>query len=68
MQWKSHIIIVQLTNLRQLREAVTSIWTRFAEECFQHLVESMPGELNKQMQFVVSVYKQPEGKLGAGEK
>ncbi len=33
---------VQLTNLQQLCDAVMSIWTRITEECFQHLVESMP--------------------------
>ncbi len=33
---------VQPTNLQQLRDAVTSICTKISEECFQHLVESMP--------------------------
>ncbi len=33
---------VQLTNLQQLHDAIMSIWTRISEECFQHLVESMP--------------------------
>ncbi len=33
---------VQPTNLQQLREAIMSIWTKISEECFQHLVESMP--------------------------
>ncbi len=37
-----HIMDVQLTNLQQLRDAIMSIWTRISEECFQHLVESMP--------------------------
>ncbi len=36
------IMDVQLTNLQQLRDAIMSIWTKFSEECFQHLVESMP--------------------------
>ncbi len=36
------IIDVQLTNLQQLRDAIMSIWTKISEECFQHLVESMP--------------------------
>ncbi len=36
------IIDVQPTNLQQLRDAVMSIWTKISEECFQHLVESMP--------------------------
>ncbi len=33
---------VQPTNLQQLRDAIISIWTKISEECFQHLVESMP--------------------------
>ncbi len=33
---------VQPTNLQQLRDAIMSIWTNISEECFQHLVESMP--------------------------
>ncbi len=36
------IIDVQPTNMRQLRDAIMSIWTKISEECFQHLVESMP--------------------------
>ncbi len=36
------IINVQPTNLQQLRDAIMSIWTKISEECFQHLVESMP--------------------------
>ncbi len=32
----------QPTNLQQLRDAIMSIWTKISEECFQHLVESMP--------------------------
>ncbi len=36
------IMNVQPTNLQQLRDAVMSIWTRISEECFQHVVESMP--------------------------
>ncbi len=36
------IIDVQLTNLQQLRDAIMSIWTKISEECFQHIVESMP--------------------------
>ncbi len=27
-------------NLQQLRDAIMLIWTKFSEECFQHLVES----------------------------
>ncbi len=33
---------VQPTNLQQLRDAIMTIWTKISEECFQHLVESMP--------------------------
>jgi len=33
---------VQPTNLQQLCDAIISIWTKICEECFQHLVESMP--------------------------
>ncbi len=36
------IMDVQLTNLQQLRDAIMSIWKKISEECFQHLVESMP--------------------------
>ncbi len=42
MEWEIHIMDVQLTNLQQLRDAIMSIWTKISEECFQHLVESMP--------------------------
>ncbi len=37
-----HIMDVQPTNLQQLCDAIMSIWTKISEECFQHLVESMP--------------------------
>ncbi len=37
-----HIMDVQPTNLKQLRDAVMSIWTKISEECFQHLLEPMP--------------------------
>ncbi len=33
---------VQPTNLQQLCDAIMFIWTKISEECFQHLVESMP--------------------------
>ncbi len=33
---------VQTTNLQQLRDTIMAIWTKISEECFQHLVESMP--------------------------
>ncbi len=41
------IMDVQPTNLQQLRDAIMSIWTKFSEECFQHLVESMPRRLRR---------------------
>ncbi len=36
------IVDVQPTNLQKLRDAIMSIWTKISEDCFQHLVESMP--------------------------
>ncbi len=36
------IMDVQPTNLQQLRDAIISLWTKISEECFQHLVESVP--------------------------
>ncbi len=33
---------MQPTNLQQHRDAIMSIWTKISEECFQHLIESMP--------------------------
>ncbi len=36
------IMDVQPTNIQQLRDTIMSIWTKISEECFQHLVESMP--------------------------
>ncbi len=36
------IMDVQPTNLKQLRDAIMSIWTSISEKCFQHLVKSMP--------------------------
>ncbi len=37
-----NIMDVQTTNLQQLRDAIMSIWTKISEDCFQHLVKSMP--------------------------
>ncbi len=42
VEWEIHIMDVQPTNLQQLCEALMSIWTKISEECFQHLVKSMP--------------------------
>ncbi len=41
-----HIMDVQPTNLQQLCDAIMTIWTKISEECFQHLVESMPRRIN----------------------
>ncbi len=41
-EWEIRIMDVQLTNLQQLCDVIMSIWTKISEECFQHLVESMP--------------------------
>ncbi len=42
VEWEIRIMDVQPTNLQQLRDAIMSIWTKISEECFQHLVESIP--------------------------
>ncbi len=42
-----HIMDEQPTNLQQLCDAIMSIWTKISEECFQHLVESMPQKLRQ---------------------
>ncbi len=39
---ESRIMDVQPTNLQQLRDAITPIWTKISEEGFPHLVESTP--------------------------
>ena len=36
------IVDLQWTNLQQLRDALMSIWAQIPEQCFQHLVGSMP--------------------------
>ncbi len=36
------IMDVQPTNLQQLRDAIMSICSKMSDECFQHLVESVP--------------------------
>ncbi len=43
------IMNVQPTNLQQLRDAIVSIWTKISEECFQHLVESVPRRIKAVM-------------------
>ncbi len=42
VEWVIRIMDVQPTNLQQLLDAIMSIWTKISEECFQHLVESLP--------------------------
>uniref|UniRef100_A0A9J8B744 Transposable element Tc1 transposase n=1 Tax=Cyprinus carpio carpio TaxID=630221 RepID=A0A9J8B744_CYPCA len=42
VEWEIRIMDVQPTNLQQLCDAIMSIWTKISEECFQHLVKSMP--------------------------
>ncbi len=42
LERKIRIMDVQVTNLQQLCDAIMLIWTKISEECFQHLVESMP--------------------------
>ncbi len=46
VEWEICIVDVQPTNLQQLRDAIMSIWTKISEDCFQHLVESMPRRIN----------------------
>ncbi len=33
---------IRIMDVQQLRDAIMSLWTKTSEECFQHLVESMP--------------------------
>ena len=33
---------VQPTNLQQLHDVIVSTWNRIPEECFEHLIKSMP--------------------------
>ncbi len=41
------IMDVQSTNRQQPRDAIMLIWTKISEECFQHLVESMPRRIKE---------------------
>lgn len=41
MEQDIHIMNVQPTNL-QLCDAILSIWMNVTQECFRHLIESMP--------------------------
>ncbi len=47
---------VQPTNLQQLRDAIMSIWTKISEECFQHLVESMPRIIKAVLNIYIYIY------------
>ncbi len=40
---------LQPTNLQKLHEAIMSIQTKIFEECFQHLVESIPRRIKAVM-------------------
>ncbi len=42
VEWDICIMDKQPTNMQQLRDAIMSIWIKISEECFQHLVQSMP--------------------------
>ncbi len=42
MEREIRIMDVQPTNMQQLCDAILSKWTKISEECFQHIVESMP--------------------------
>jgi len=33
------------TNLHQLQDPILSIWANISEECFQHLIESVPSRI-----------------------
>ncbi len=33
---------IHIMDVQKLRDAIMSIWTKISEECFKHLVESMP--------------------------
>ncbi len=39
------IMDVQTTNLQKRCDAIMTIWTKISEECFQHLVESVPRKI-----------------------
>ncbi len=41
---------VQPTNLEKLCDAFMSKWAKISEECFQHLVESMPQRIKAVLQ------------------
>ncbi len=47
VEWEILIMDVQPTNLQQLHDAIMSIWTKISEDCFQHLVESMPRRIKE---------------------
>ncbi len=55
------IIDVQPTNLQQLCDAIMSIWTNISEECFQHLVESMPRRIKAVLKLKVGPTRYKQG-------
>jgi len=50
------IMDVQLKNLQQLRDALMLIWTNISQECFQHLVESMPQRIKAVLKAYIYIY------------
>ncbi len=44
-------------NLQQLCDAIVLIWTKISEECFQHLVESMPRRIKAVLKVQPSISK-----------
>ncbi len=56
-----HIMDVQPTNLQQLCDAIVSIWTKISEECFQHLVESMPRRIKAVLKTKVGPTRYQQG-------
>jgi len=42
LEWELRALDIHPTYLHQVQDAILSIWANISEECFQHLVESMP--------------------------
>ncbi len=64
------IMDVQPTNLQQLCDAIMSIWTKISEECFQHLVESMPRRIKAVLKTKVGPTRYKQGvpnKVASGQ-
>lgn len=43
---KREIVNTDVTNLLQLCNAVTSVWTNISEQCFQHLSRAIMFKIN----------------------